>query len=46
MKYMFISDIHGDLDVFNRCIDIFKTENANKLILLGDTCSRHGLQGK
>jgi len=36
-KYMFISDIHGDWDIFKNCIDIFEKEQANKLVFLGDT---------
>jgi len=36
-KYMFVSDIHGDWDIFKNCIDIFEKEQANKLVFLGDT---------
>lgn len=39
MKYMFISDIHGNVETFERCIEIFNEEKADKLILLGDTAS-------
>ena len=37
MKYMFVSDIHGNVDRFNEVIDIFKNEKADKLVILGDT---------
>lgn len=37
MKYMFISDIHGNTERLKECINIFEKENANKLVILGDT---------
>ncbi len=37
MKYMFISDIHGNLENLEKYIEIFEKEGADKLILLGDT---------
>ena len=36
-KYMFVSDIHGNLDIFNEIIKIFNKEEADKLVFLGDT---------
>ena len=36
-KYMFISDIHGNIDIFNEIMEIFKKEEADKIIILGDT---------
>lgn len=36
MKLMFASDIHGDIAATQKAFDIFKKENAEKLILLGD----------
>ena len=36
-KYMFVSDIHGNINVFEEVIDIFNKENADKLVFLGDT---------
>ena len=36
MKYMIISDIHGNIDKLNIVIDIFYREKCNKLIILGD----------
>ena len=36
MKLMFASDIHGDVVGATKTLDIFKNENADKLILLGD----------
>ncbi len=36
-KYMFVSDIHGNIEIFNRIIEIFKAEKADILVLLGDT---------
>ena len=41
MKYMFVSDIHGDISRFEEVINIFKNENADKLIILGDTASQY-----
>ena len=35
-KYMFASDIHGNINVFKEIIEIFNKENADKLVLLGD----------
>ena len=37
MKYMFVSDIHGNIDVLENIIKIFEEEKADKLIILGDT---------
>ncbi len=37
MKYMFVSDIHGDLEQLKKCIQIGQEENADKLVILGDT---------
>jgi len=36
-KYMFVSDIHGNIEIFDECLNIFNRENADKLIFLGDT---------
>lgn len=36
-KYMFVADIHGNIDVFNEIIEIFNKEEADKLVFLGDT---------
>lgn len=36
MKYMIISDIHGDINKLNQVIDIYIKENCSKLIILGD----------
>lgn len=36
MKYMIISDIHGDINKLNIVLDIYNKENCNKLIILGD----------
>ena len=40
MKYMFISDIHGSVEKLEECIKIFEKENADKLVILGDTASQ------
>ena len=40
MKYMFVSDIHGNISKFEEIITIFENEKADKLIILGDTASR------
>jgi len=36
MKYMIISDIHGDIYNLNKVLDIYVKECCNKLIILGD----------
>ena len=36
MKYVIASDIHGSADWCKKLLDVFQTENADKLILLGD----------
>ena len=42
MKYIFVSDIHGNFEQLEKCIDIFYKEEANKLVLLGDTSAYMG----
>ena len=37
MKYMFISDVHGNIEGLKKCIMIFNKIEADKLVLLGDT---------
>lgn len=36
MKIMIISDIHGDIDSLNKIIDLYKNDNYEHLIILGD----------
>ena len=36
MKYIIISDIHGDIYNLNKVLDIYLKEQCNKLIILGD----------
>ncbi len=36
-KYMFISDIHGNVEMLSKCTSIFEKEKMDKLIILGDT---------
>ena len=36
MKLLICSDIHGDFDSAERVIDIFKKEQAEKIVILGD----------
>ena len=36
MKYMIISDIHGDIYNLNKVLDIYLKEQCDKLIILGD----------
>lgn len=36
MKYMIISDIHGDIYKLNTVLDIYSKEKCDKLIILGD----------
>ncbi len=39
MKYIFVSDIHGSVDTLETVLTIFREENADKLVILGDTAS-------
>ena len=39
MKYLFASDIHGSIEKLERVLEAFKREEADKLVLLGDTSS-------
>lgn len=39
MIYMFVSDIHGSIEKLEEIVEIFNKENANKLVILGDTAS-------
>lgn len=39
MKYVFVSDIHGSVEGLRKVIDIYKKENVDKLVILGDTAS-------
>ncbi len=39
MKYIFVSDIHGNVDRLKEVIEIFKKEEADRLVILGDTCA-------
>lgn len=36
MKYLVVSDIHGSLYYTNKIIEIYKKENPDKIVLLGD----------
>ena len=36
MKYMVISDIHGNIDNLNKVLDIYVMEKCSKLLILGD----------
>ena len=45
MKYVIASDLHGDKESTLKIVDIFKSEKANKLILLGDVYN-HGPRNK
>ena len=37
LKYMFVADIHGNLDNFRKVIELFEEEKADKIVFLGDT---------
>lgn len=37
MKYMFISDVHGNVEQLEKCLECFEKEKADKLVLLGDS---------
>lgn len=39
MKYIFVSDIHGNVDILKRVVSLIDEEHADKLILLGDTAA-------
>lgn len=39
MIYIFVSDIHGNVENLEEVIEIFNKENADKLVILGDTAS-------
>lgn len=39
MKYMFVSDIHGNVEGLEIIINKLKDEKADKLVLLGDTAA-------
>ena len=39
MKYMVISDIHGDIIALNKVIDLYNKEDCSKLLILGDLFS-------
>ena len=39
MKYIFVSDIHGNVDRLKEVIEIFNKEKADRLVILGDTCA-------
>lgn len=41
MRYLFVSDIHGNVENLEKCIDLLEKENANKLVILGDTSSNY-----
>ena len=36
MKYIVISDIHGNIENLNKILEIYKEQNIDKLIILGD----------
>ena len=36
-KYMFVSDIHGNVEMLEKCVEVFEKNNFDKLIILGDT---------
>ena len=39
MKYIFVSDIHGNVDRLREVIEVFNKEQADRLVILGDTCA-------
>ncbi|MDD5924039.1 MAG: phosphodiesterase [Clostridia bacterium] len=41
MKWIIASDIHGAFDNFTRLLNIFKSEKADKLLILGDSFSSY-----
>ena len=45
-KYMFVSDIHGNVDILQEIIRVFERENADKLVILGDTSASNSLDNE
>ena len=39
MTYMFVSDIHGNIDCFHTVMNIFEEKEFDKLVFLGDTAA-------
>lgn len=37
MKYIFASDIHGNIEILEKVVSLLDKEQADKLVLLGDT---------
>ena len=37
MKYVFVSDIHGNVERLEECVEAYEREQADKLVILGDT---------
>ena len=37
MKYIFVSDIHGNVERLKEVLEIFEKEKADRLVILGDT---------
>ena len=46
MKYMFVSDIHGNVEILQELIQIFEEEKADKLIILGDTSASNNIDNE
>lgn len=43
MKYLIVSDLHGSLYHYERIKDLYLSENANKIIMLGDYAYYYGI---
>ncbi len=43
---MFVSDIHGNIEILQELIQIFEEEGADKLIILGDTSASNTIDNE
>ena len=43
MKYLILSDLHGSLYHYERIKDLFLSENADKIVMLGDYAYYYGI---
>ena len=46
MKYLVVSDLHGSLYHYERIKELFLSENADKIIMLGDYAYYYGIDGE
>ena len=46
LKYIFVSDIHGNVEILKQIVNLIDIEAADKLIILGDTSSSYDEDNK